>query len=378
MTFALLPHQGAEAAVKQMADSGIRRMLILAPDNKTGYNLGDAAIESASIYGIAISGFYYYRENDMGSMKAAAARAAMYAPRKSANNRAREILSDILVKGGLNESEKNRVNRQLEDLNKTDTIGNLPFDAILFLGDANDSKALASFLRYYDVPTGAVKFYGTATWDNEILFSDMTMNGAEYAALPALSPDFARVYEEISGNQPNRMDSFAYDAAMLAIDALRSNKFIAAYLLDPSGYKGLDGIVRLRPNGDSERALQIMKLDASGTPKVMVPAQRNFITPIYQSYAFGNRTPAQIEIADGINPLDYIYVPHELAGKYPAKTYKLSNATSTKQPTAQPENDVRIMLPEDDSEPEMSEDFQPTQMDTIDRVLIDSVEVRER
>jgi len=227
------------------------------------------------------------------------------------------------------------------------------------------------------VPSGGVKFFGTATWDNEVLFADMTMNSAEYAALPAVSPGFERVYENIAGAKPNRMDSFAYDAAQLSISALRSNKFLAAYLLDPSGYIGLDGIVRLRPNGDSERALAIMRLDASGTPKVAQPAPRSFVMPIYQSYVFGNRTPAQIEITDGVNPLDYISIPSHLSGKYSAKVYKLSNVGTPK--SVAPSDAVPIILPEDDREPEMSDpDFQPTQMDTIDRVLIDSVEVRQR
>ena len=379
MTFALLPHQAVESAIRHMSNEGVRRTLILAPDNKTGYTLGDAAMESASIYGVAVAGFYYYREGDMNSMKSAALRASMFEPRKAANTRAREILSDMLVRGGIDAADKARANRQLEQLNKTDTIGTLPFDAILFLGDANDSKALASFLRYYDVPNGAVKFFGGATWDNEVMFSDITMTGAKFASLPPMSPDFSRVYESIAATAPGRMDSFAYDAAMLGIAALRSDRTIMAHLMDPSGFRGLDGIVRLRPNGDSERALAIMRLDASGEPKVLVPPAQNFMTPIYQDYVFGNRMPAQIEITDGINPLDYITIPPEIAGRYTAKVYKLSNLATPKGAAAPAESAVRTVLPEDDSEPvESDPDFQPTQTDKVDRVLIEDAEIRTR
>ncbi|MDR1207590.1 MAG: penicillin-binding protein activator [Rickettsiales bacterium] len=377
-TLALLPNQGAEAVTSHMAAAGASNILILSPDTKTGYMLANAALESAYINNMRVTGMYYYDEGDMGSQKSVAERASMFGPREKANNGAKEILSDILLKKQLPSVEKAYINKQLEALNKSDTVGKLPYDAVLFLGNAADSKALASFLRYYDVPTNTIRFYGTAMWDADSMFSDMTLNGAEYAALPSISLDFARTYTDLMGVAPNRMNSMGYDAAMLSIGALSSSKSLAAYLLDPSGFKGLDGLVRLRPNGADERALQIMRLDGSGAPKVKAPAARNFINPLYNTTAADSRRPSEIEITNGINPMDYISLPKSLAGQYSAKTYRLSGASAAAP--VSPQMSPIYILPEDDSDISIMSDpnFQPYQMDTIEKTYMDSVTVTTR
>ncbi|MCL2338995.1 MAG: penicillin-binding protein activator [Proteobacteria bacterium] len=381
-TFALLPNQGAEAIVQQMARNNDMRVLILAPDSKTGYMLANAALDGAVINNIRVAGLYFYREGDMGSQKAIAERAAMFNPRTRANTRAKEILADALIRQNMSPIDKANVNRQLAAVNRADTLGNLPYDAVLFLGTANDSKALASFLRYYDVPTNTVRFYGTAMWDADVLFSDMTLYGAQYASLPAISPDFSRVYTDVQGTPPNRMSSMGYDAAMLAISALSDpRQSVAAGLLDPSGYTGLDGLVRLRPNGTNERALQIMRLDASGTPAIAVPAAKNFVRPLYQTTRVDGRKPPEIEITSGINPMDYIQLPVGIAGIYTSQSYFLPGAASVgaapSTAPAQNMSPIPVILPEDDSDNIVinSPNFQPGTPDAVARTMIDSVQI---
>lgn len=376
-TFALLPNQGVEAIVKHMAAAGDNRVLILAPDTKTGYMLANAALESAGSHNVRAAGLYYYREGEMGAMKSTAEKAAMFGPRESANRQAKEILADVLMTKQMTPAEKASVSAQLDALNKTDTVGKLPYDAVLFLGGANDSKALASFLRYFDVPTNTVKFYGTAMWDADTMFGDLTMSGAEYASLPAISPDFVRIYSEIEGVPPNRMNTMGYDAAMLAVGALSSDD-TATYLLDPSGYKGLDGLVRLRLNGTDERALQIMKLDGSGAPKLKAQAAGNFKSKLYKTPPPSVKKPYEIELRDGFDAMDYIQLPDAATGRYRTQTYRLSGASDSAPRNAAPASVV--VLPEDDSYDVMapSSDWSPNQLDGVDRRLIDSVEVTTR
>ncbi|MCL2017616.1 MAG: penicillin-binding protein activator [Alphaproteobacteria bacterium] len=377
-TFALLPNQGVEAIVKHMATRDNRRLLILAPNTKAGHMLANSALESASIHGVRPVGLYYYLEGDMANMKSVAEKASMFKPRESANKRAKEIMADVLMSHNLNSAEKTLASQQLEALNKADTVGRLPYDAVLFLGGPHDSKALASFLRYFDVPTNTVRFYGTAMWDADSMFGDLTLNGAEFASLSPISKDFTRIYTDIEGIPPNRMNSMGYDAAMLAIGALSGNKSSAAHLLDPSGYNGLDGLIRLRPNGHSERALQIMRLNASGTPRVSVPAATNFIIPLYQTPPPNDRKPYEIYLTHGFNALDYIQLPTSAEGKYRSTTYRLSGVSATKEQEIAPH--VMTMLPEDDSDETIfsDPDFQPNQMDVIDRRIIEDVEIRVR
>lgn len=273
----------------------------------------------------------------------------------------------------ISESDKEFVNTQLENRKKSDTIGNVSYDSILFLGNATDSKALGSFMRYFDVPSKKVKFYGTAMWDNTEMFRDITMSGAYFATLPPISPEFADAYRTIIDKEPERISTMGYDAAMLAKKALSSGRNANEFLTDPSGFHGLDGLIRLQPNGMSERALQIMALDGSGTPKVKELATTNFIKPLYQATKQNSSKPFEIKISDGVNPMDYLKLPESMRGKYHAKTYREKGIDESE---ITPQTEEVTILPEDSSEPVIDPEFQPVEMNPVSRTLVDEVEVR--
>lgn len=374
MTMSLIPAQSVEAIMRRMADEGKKEVMILAPDNASGYIMGNAALDSARIYGLRTAGFYYYTPGDMDSMKRTAENATMFNARGDANTRAKEILSDIVLKQNVSAEDKAMVANQLEDRNKADTIGDVPFDAVLFLGNAPDSKALGSFMRYFDASAKKVKFFGTAMWDNDVMFRDITMSGASFAALPAISPEFANAYRSVSDKEPERISPMGYDAAMLAVQALHAQRSASDFLVDPSGFRGLDGLIRLQPDGMSQRALQIMTLDGSGIPKVSEMAANNFIKPLYQTSGQNSARRTEIKISAGINPMDYLRIPDSLRGQYKAKTYR-QNKEEIAQP--QPQSEEIIVLPEDSSAPVLTDpDFQPMELDSVSRTLVDEVKVR--
>ncbi len=370
LSVALMPNQGAEASVEKIVKDGRKKILVLAPNNNSGYVMATTALDAVNIYSNNSKCLIYYTEGDSDSIKSAASRAAQYPARNAANDRAKEILSDILINENLSASEKNSLNAQLERLSKNDTLGNPPFDSVLFLGGAADSKSLASFLKYYDI--GDAKLYGTAMWDSPIMLGDIQMFGSEYSSLPPVNPNFEAIYTEVEGKTPSRMDSFAYDATMLAIGAIESHKGIAAYLLDPSGYRGLDGLLRLRPNGESERALQINRLNSDGAITVVGPAQ-NFIHPLYQTPRASKSKPNERSCDfEGVRATDYINIPARLRTKYTSKLY----GSWTKLDQTNTISDPVTVLPEDDSEPVYTDpDFQPTNLDEVDKHMIDEVSV---
>ncbi len=374
MTMSLIPTQSVEAIVRQIANEERKEIMILAPDNASGYIMGNAALDSARVYGLRTAGFYYYTPGDMDSMKRAAENATMFNARGDANTRAQEILADILLKHNVSGADRNLVASQLEDRNKADTIGDVPFDAVLFLGNAPDSKALGSFMRYFDAPARKVKFFGTAMWDNDVMFRDMTMSGASFATLPAISPEFANAYRSVADKEPERISSMGYDAAMLAVRALHAQRSASEFLVDPSGFRGLDGLIRLQPDGMSQRALQIMTLDGSGTSKISEMAANNFINPLYQTSGQNSTRHSEIKISTGINPMDYLRIPDEFRGKYKSNTY-YQNQDTFEQPETKSEE--IIVLPEDSSEPVLADpDFQPMELDSVSRTLVDEVKVR--
>ncbi len=373
MTMALMPTNSVEAIVKEMQNDGINNFIVLAPNNESGKLMAGGAKKLASDKKMALSGIFYYKENDSESIKNATFNATVNDARTAANTRAMEILSDILTNEDLTSVEKSSLTDQLDKISKSDTLGELPFNAVLFLGNASDTKTLASFLRYYGVNARDARFYGTAMWDGTDISSDLTMSGAKYAALPEISAWFTEQYQLISGNTPNHLSAFGYDATNLAIGMLYSNKTNTEYLLNPSGYLTSAGLIRLRPNGDNQRGLRIMELNGTGSPRTVHAADKNFIKQIYtiepRNIIPANALPLQ---TDGINPMDYINIPTRFKTKYKSKTY--GNSVKSANKSSQIQENI-IILPEDDNEVIENPDFQSATTEKISKTYIDSVEI---
>lgn len=375
MSMALMPQNSIEAIVQEMVSDNVGELIIISPDDASGQMMAGAARTAAQTYGIPVNGIFYYTPRDTESIKDTAATASMNAARTAANTRAKTVLSDILTNEQLNILEKSSLTIQLDRVSKSETMGALPYDAVLFLGDGDDTETMASFLRYYGVSARDARFYGTALWDGSDITNDITMAGAKYATMPDMPMSFTALYERMSGTTPSRMAAFGYDATNMAIGMIYSQKSNAAYLLDPSGYVGANGLVRLTPGGENERALRIVQLTGSGNLETVRPAQTNFMTPIY------NLTGRHFDDADamdletpGINPDDYITIPARFQEKYESETY----GTHITIPIAAqiPENTITI-LPEDNSDIIISPDFEPMRLESVNRTYIDSVEIEE-
>ena len=337
--------------------------------------LANNAVESAGIYGVRLAGLYLYEEQNADRMKDLAEEVSLSAARSANLTHAKEILSNVLINERLTGAEKESIRSQLEDLNKKDALGDPPYDAVLMLGTAADSKTLAAYLRYYDVSAAKVMFYGSALWDTESAYRDASLAGGEYAALQRISDNFSKLYSEIEGEKPNRFDSIGYDAAMLAIKSLSGTKPAGAYLLDPSGYNGLDGLVRLRPNGENERALQIMQLNGVRLPMIKTRAAASFAKPIYQTTKYDLSAPSRRRLAsDGYKPTDYMRLPNHIAGKYKSKTYGATIDTTEREIPADGEH-IEIIA-EDPDAAIQAEGFQPTKLDGVDREMINEVKLK--
>jgi len=374
MTIALMPTNSVELIVREMFYDGIKNFIIMAPDTESGQIMAATAKRAGEIYGPNVSGIFYYNERDNDNLKATAETASMYSARTAAHKRARTVLSDILTNETLNGIEKSNMYYQLDKLSKTDTLGTLPFTAVLFLGSSDDTKTLGSFMRYYGADSKSVKFYGSALLDGTDIAADYTMMGTKYAALPEQNLTFANLYKETYGNLPSRLATFGYDAANIAMGTVYSNKAPAAYLLDPSGYAGMDGIVRLKPNGDSERGLRVLQVNGSGTPAIVRPAPENFITPIYNIEQRQIKpAPAMSLQTSGINPNDFIKIPERYKSKYKSKTF----GTNMTEPEPVKTEPVVTVISSTDDTTITDTEYQPVKLEPINKTMIDAVEVNE-
>ena len=380
MTVNLIPTQSIETIVRQIQSDTTKGTIILAPDDKSGQMMASVADMAANLYKIPVHGVFYYQPGQSDSIKDAAQHASLYNMRNAANTRAREVLSDILTKEELSPEIQSDLSDQLEKISRSETLGELPYDSILFLGNGDDSKKLASFLRYYGIGNRDVSFYGTTLWHGSNIASDFTMSGAKYATLPEISNNFVSLYNFMTGRTPDYLAAFGYDAANLALGMLYSQKSGPAYFFDPSGYIGANGAFRIQPTGESERALRIMELNGSGTPNTIKNAPDNFLIPLYNIHANNSTTiPAREIKTRGINPGDYINIPEEFRKKSEYKTKKIgmnydtvpADTAETIAPTAV---SVQPASPDDTvSNPE----FQPVKLENVTRQYIDHVEISE-
>ena len=375
MTMNLMPTNSVETIVREMQNDGKKNFIIIAPDTASGHLMAGTAKSAADIYELDLSGIFFYTEGNPDSIKNTSATASMHNARVAAHTRARQVLSDILINETLTAVEKSSLNTQLEKLSKVETIGRVPYDAILFLGNGDDTKSLASYLRYYDIGNRDAKFYGTTMWDGSDIAYDLTMSGAKFATMPESSPDFTQLYEQTSGTLPNRLATFGYDATNMAIGMIYSPKSNAAYLLDPSGYMGTDGLIRMQPTGASERALRIVELNGTGTLTEIRPAASNFMTPLY-NIEQRHITPAdKMELeTPGVDPDDFIRLPERLRSKYRSKTI---GANITVAPQIE-KSKIIAFLPEDDSDEVIrAENYTPVKLETVSRSFIEEYEIEE-
>lgn len=380
MTVNLIPTQSIETIIRQIQNDTKTGMVILAPNDSSGQKMTYIANIAAELYNVPVHGIFYYEPGQSDSIKNVAMRASLYKMRNAANDRAREVLSDILTNEPLSGNVKSNLSKQLEKISRTETLGELPYDSILFLGNGDDSKKLASFLRYYGINNQDIAFYGTTLWHDSSIVSDFAMTGAKYATLPEISPNFVALYNFMSGKDPDYLSAFGYDAANLALGMIYSQKPNDAYFFDPSGYIGANGVFRIQPTGESERALRIMKLNGTDKPETIKEASVNFLVPLYNIHTNKIRdVPEQDIRTDGINPGDYIDIPEDLRGKSKYKTKTIgTNVESSKSSSAERSTSATISIKSsEDSETISNPEFQPVKLENVSREYIDSVEIEE-
>ncbi len=152
-------------------------------------------------------------------------------------------------------------------------------DAIFIPAGGDTLPSLAPLFPYYEINTKDVKLMGLSGWDYTGVGKEPALLGGWFAAPdPKGWQGFTRRYVETYGDAPPRLASLAYDAVSLAI-SLSNNpagqRFVASELTRASGFQGVDGLFRLRPEGISERGFAIMEVQKYGN-QVIEPAPSSF------------------------------------------------------------------------------------------------------
>jgi ABC-type branched-subunit amino acid transport system substrate-binding protein len=158
-------------------------------------------------------------------------------------------------------------------------------DAIFIPAGGDTLPSLAPLFPYYEMDTKNVKLMGLSGWDYSGVGKEPALLGGWFAAPdPKGWKDFTRRYVETYKDTPPRLASLSYDAVSLAI-SLSTNppdrRFVATELTRASGFQGVDGLFRFRPDGTSERGFAIMEVQKYGN-QLIEPAPSSFSTALAQ------------------------------------------------------------------------------------------------
>src|SRR5580700_2548710 len=145
-------------------------------------------------------------------------------------------------------------------------------DALLLADDGDSVVATADALTAAGANLKNVQLLGTGLWDNPRVFASASLQGGLYAAPdPSGFRAFSGRYRAKYGADPVRTATLAYDAVALVAALARTQggqRFSAEVLTNPSGFAGIDGVFRFRPDGTNERGLAVMRVAPGGSQPV--------------------------------------------------------------------------------------------------------------
>lgn len=151
-----------------------------------------------------------------------------------------------------------------------------PIDALLVAAGQEMLPQIDPILTYAGIRSDRIQLLGTGGWDfPNAGRSPAFLRGWYPGTDPHGWADFAQRFSRSFGQAPPRLASLAYDAVSIAItlsSAEPGQRYTSAALTRPAGFSGIDGPLRFRADGVSERALAVLELQAFGG-NVLEPAQ---------------------------------------------------------------------------------------------------------
>ena len=265
----LLPETQIEHVLRYAATRGIRRVGALLPAGAFGDRVDAALRGAAAAYGLEV-----VRVEVFGDDPAQTARAVRSI--SDYDRRQRDLKAQIAALKGATDQVSRRTLARLERL---ETFGPLPFEALVVAASGAKLTEVAAQLGNFDVDTKTVRLLGLASWSAPGTGREPSLVGAWYADAPAAaSADFLRNFRAMYERAPHPLAVDAYDVTALAAilaSARGADRYAAATLTDGSGFAGAGGLFRFLPGGLPERALEVREITPDGS-KLVEPAAKSF------------------------------------------------------------------------------------------------------
>jgi branched-chain amino acid transport system substrate-binding protein len=150
----------------------------------------------------------------------------------------------------------------------------------IFIPDGADAvPQVVQALAASGVNLKRVQLLGTGLWDDPRIFSTVALDGGWYAAPDSTGfRNFSGRYRARYGQDPVRTATLAYDAVALVAALVKTQgpqRFSEQALTNASGFAGIDGVFRFRPEGPNERGLAVLQVAPSGG-QIISPAPHSF------------------------------------------------------------------------------------------------------
>jgi ABC-type branched-subunit amino acid transport system substrate-binding protein len=257
-TLGFLPSAEIRRIVSFARSKGISRFAALAPENAYGETVVGAFEDAVAANGGTVTRVQFYDPGAEDFTEPVRA-LANYSSRRQALLDQRRALE-----GRDDEVSKHALKR----LERLQTIGELPFDALLVADGGKRLQTIAALLPFFDIDPAKVRMLGTGQWDERGIGAEPALIGGWFAAPPpSARGDFETAFRALYGKNPPRLATLAYDATALAAVLARSDKgpdFSASAITSSSGFWGRDGIFRFLPQGTAERGLAVMRVTRHG------------------------------------------------------------------------------------------------------------------
>ncbi len=270
----ILPEQNMDYIIAETVSRGLTRFAVLLPENELGKRLYSVIPDIIESYGGELIEMEVYPQ---------AARSMFGPVQRLAHFNARKVAYDVEKKRILglaraivpNSKDEASLMRKIRKtapalytqyiaLGRNETLGEIPYDVVLMPEGGLALRNLAPLLPYFDIHPKLVKFVGSHFWDDPNLSKEPPLQGGWFAAPdPAGWEFFNKKYNDQFSQNPVRIATIAYDALSL-VGALISSKpeapFSYASLTRANGFKGVDGVFRLLPDGTNQRGFAIQEI----------------------------------------------------------------------------------------------------------------------
>ena len=148
-------------------------------------------------------------------------------------------------------------------------------DAIFVPDGADAVPTVVQSLINNGIDTKRVQLLGTGLWEDAQIFSTPALEGAWYAGPDSTGfRNFSARYRGRYGQDPVRTATLAYDAVALVAALIKiqgAQRFSEEVLTNASGFTGIDGLFRFKPDGTNLRGLAVLRVSPTGGQVISAP-----------------------------------------------------------------------------------------------------------